>query len=77
MVLLSSLMSIMVTTQIHKKTITFMLVVYCVTHKTNLPMQTFLKQPLVQKLERLLHLHIHFFFLHPKGTLSNANLLNR
>jgi hypothetical protein len=39
-----------------------MLVVHCVTHETNLPMQAFLKQPLVQKLERLLHLHIHLFF---------------
>ncbi len=62
MVLLSSFMSIMVTTQIHKKAITFMLVVHCVTHKTNLPMQTFFKQLLMQKRERLLLLHIHLLF---------------
>jgi hypothetical protein len=65
-----------VTTVIFHKVVLLMLVVHCVAHMINLVVQTFSKQPLVQKIERLLHSTYTYFSSSPKRYLSNANLLN-
>jgi hypothetical protein len=63
-----------VTTQIYKRLLPFMLAIHCVVHWTNLVMQTFSKQPLVQNSRVFYKPHTHIFPFHTKDTLNNVSL---
>ncbi len=57
------------------KAILLMLVVHCVAHMINLVVQTFSKQPLVQKIERLLHSTYSYFSSSPKKYFEQCKLV--
>jgi len=65
-----------VTTQIYKRILPFMLAIHCVMHWTNLVMQTFSKQPLMQNSKVSCKPHTHIFPFHTKDTLNNVSLHN-
>jgi hypothetical protein len=65
-----------VTTQICKKAIPFMLAIRCIAHWIILIIQILSNQPQVQKLKRFFIPYTHISPFHLNGTLSKTSLLS-